>query len=151
MGMGPAGGLEHLAEVPVAAGVRALNTAINGARAVSIDAKAVKAERLAANAAQGAKAEAAAAEKLGDKVAGKQVSFKTSDGTRTRTDIVTKDKGVVEVKSGNAELTKGQQKLSDDINAGREVTPVGQNAKDAGLTPGQPTKMTSCTVDRCTP
>lgn len=85
---------------------------------------------------------------MGDKVAGKQVTFKTSDGTTTRTDIVTKDKGVVEVKSGNAQLSTGQQKLSDDINAGREVTPVGKNAADAGLVPGQPTTMSSCTLER---
>ena len=107
-----------------------------------------KAAQLAKNVVQGAKAEAKVAAKLGDQVAGKQVTFRTSDGTRTRADIVTKDRGVVEVKSGDATLTKGQQKLQDDIRAGRQVTPVGQNARDAGLTPGQPTRMTSCNVEQ---
>ncbi|MGM8229213.1 RHS repeat-associated core domain-containing protein, partial [Cellvibrio sp. ARAG 10.3] len=107
-----------------------------------------RAERLAKNVENGAKAEKAVAQELGDKVAGKQVTFKTNDGTTTRADIVTKNKEVVEVKSGDAKLSSGQQKLHDDINAGREVTPVGQNAKDAGLTPGQPTTMTGCSVDR---
>ena len=107
-----------------------------------------RAEQMAANAAQGAKGEAATAAKLGDRVAGKQVSFKTSDGTRTRTDFVTKDRGVVETKTGNAGLTRGQEKLHGDIKAGREVTPVGQNARDAGLRPGEPTRMRSCSVDR---
>jgi RHS repeat-associated protein len=110
--------------------------------------KAVRATQLAPNAAKGAKAEAKVAKELGDKVAGKQVSFKTSDGTSTRTDIVTKDKGVVEVKSGNAELSKGQEKLKADIDAGRQVTPVGKNAEAAGLPSGQPTTMKSCTVQR---
>ncbi|MEI6459593.1 MAG: RHS repeat-associated core domain-containing protein, partial [Pseudomonadota bacterium] len=145
--LGPMGGMEeHLLEVPIVAGLRA------AAGVASVETKSVRAAQLAKNVEQGAKGEVAAAEKLGDKVAGKQVTFKTSDGTRTRADIVTKDKGVVEVKTGNSPLTKGQQKLQDDIKAGREVTPVGGNAGNAGLTPGQPTKMTSCTVDRiCTP
>lgn len=60
---------------------------------------------------------------------------------------MTKDKGVVEVKSGNAQLSKGQEKLKADIDAGRQVTPVGKNAEAAGLEPGKPTTMTSCTVD----
>ena len=107
-----------------------------------------KAERMSANAAQGRAGNAATEAKLGDKVAGKEVSFKTSDQTRTRTDFVTKDKGVVETKTGNAQLSKGQQKLHEDIKAGRPVTPVGQNAAKAGLEPGKPTTMTSCTVDR---
>jgi len=118
------------------------------ARAEAAAARAARAERMAANAAKGAKGEASTAAKLGDKVAGKQVSFKTSNGTRTRADFVTKDRGVVETKTGNARLRKGQQKLHDDIRAGREVTPVGRNARDAGLEPGKPTRMNGCTVDR---
>lgn len=103
---------------------------------------------IAENAAKGKAGEAATRAQLGDKVAGEQVTFRTSDGTRTRTDFVTTDRGVVETKTGNAKLSTGQAKLKDDIEAGREVTPVGRNAEKAGLPAGQPTKMTSCTVDR---
>lgn len=116
--------------------------------AAAVAARTARIERLQANAVQGAKGEAATAAKLGDKAAGKQVSFKTSDGTRTRADFVTKDKGVVETKTGNAGLTKGQEKLHGDIRAGREVTPVGRNARDAGLEPGKPTRMNGCSIDR---
>ncbi|WP_231382149.1 hypothetical protein, partial [Sphingobium indicum] len=132
----------------VAIGIDILDGPTPDVGAAAVVARSARAERMAANAAQGAKGEAATAAKLGDKVAGKQVSFKTSDGTRTRTDFVTKDKGVVETKTGNATLTKGQEKLHGDIKAGREVTPVGQNARDAGLRPGEPTRMRSCSVDR---
>jgi len=106
------------------------------------------ASNIAENAAQGKKGEEMTRQSLGDKVAGEQVTFKTSDGTRTRTDFVTTDKGVVETKTGNATLSPGQAKLKADIDAGREVTPVGQNAANAGLPPGVPTKMSSCVVDR---
>lgn len=116
--------------------------------AAAVAARTARAERMAQNAAQGRRGEAATAAKLGDKTAGRQVTFKTSDGTRTRADFVTKDKGVVETKTGGAQLRKGQAKLHDDIRAGREVTPVGRNAQDAGLRPGEPTRMKSCSVDR---
>ncbi|MFZ3343067.1 MAG: hypothetical protein WA213_19455 [Terriglobales bacterium] len=136
----------------IGAGFRALSTAFRAAPAVAAETKAVSAAaQLAKNVEQGAKGEAITAAKLGDKVAGRQVTFKTSTGTKARTDFVTKDKGIVETKTGNAELSKGQQQLKSDVDAGREVTPVGQNAADAGLKPGEPTKMTSCTTDRVCP
>jgi RHS repeat-associated protein len=100
------------------------------------------------NAEQGKLGEAATRAKLGDTIAGEQVTFKTSDGTRTRPDFVTKSKEVIETKTGDAKLSSGQEKLKADIDAGRQVTPVGQNAQKAGLTPGQPTTMTCCKVDR---
>lgn len=87
------------------------------------------------------------AAKLGKSVAGSQVTFKTSDGTRTRADFVTNNKDVVETKTGDAKLLAGQEKLKADIDAGREVTPVGGNAEKAGLVPNEPIRMTSCTVD----
>lgn len=105
-------------------------------------------QRLAENAARGKAGEAATRANLGGKVAGEQVSFRTSDGTRARTDFVTTDRGVVETKTGGAQLSPGQAKLKDDIDAGRAVTPVGKNAENAGLPAGQPTVMKSCTVDR---
>jgi RHS repeat-associated protein len=101
------------------------------------------------NVAQGKAGEALTRAKYGDQIAGEQVTIKTSDGTRTRTDFVTKDRGIIETKTGGADLSKGQTKLFDDINAGREVTPVGKNATNAGLESGQPTVLKSCTVDRC--
>ncbi|MBT2143661.1 MULTISPECIES: RHS repeat-associated core domain-containing protein [unclassified Rhodanobacter] len=101
------------------------------------------------NVAQGKAGEALTRAKYGDHIAGEQVTIKTSDGTRTRTDFVTKDRGVIETKTGGADLSKGQAKLFDDINAGREVTPVGKNATDAGLESGKSTVLKSCTIDRC--
>ena len=106
------------------------------------------ATRLQANVAQGKAGEAVTREKQGTKIAGEQVTFKTSDGTRTRTDFVTHDKTVIETKTGDSKLTTGQDKLKADIDAGRAVTPVGDNAAKAGLTPGQPTMMKCCEVDR---
>ena len=43
--------------------------------------------------------------------------LKTSDGTRTRADFVTTDKGVVETKTGGAQLSIGQSKLKADVDA----------------------------------
>lgn len=141
-------GLAVLGGVEVLAGAWTIDTvAVSGAAAEG-SGLGVKSPQILENAAQGARGEAATEAKLGDSVAGKQVTFKTSDGTRTRTDFVTKGKDVVETKTGNAKLSPGQQKLHDDINAGREVTPVGRNAEKAGLQPGQPTKMNSCSIDR---
>jgi hypothetical protein len=107
-----------------------------------------KATTIAENAAKGKVGETATRAKLGDRVAGEQVTFKTNDGTRTRTDFVTKEKEVFETKTGGAKLSDGQVKLKADIDAGRPVTPVGNNATNAGLSSGQPTIMKSCTVDR---
>ena len=103
---------------------------------------------IAENAARGKVGEAITRSKLDGSIAGEQVSFKTSDGTPTRADFVTTDKGVVESKTGNSPLTSGQQKLSDDIKAGRQVTPVGAKAQAAGLKHNEPTTMSSCNVDR---
>ncbi len=130
--------------VPIRALARGAESLAEGSSA----ARGVRAAQIAKNAAQGAEAEGKTAAKLGDKVAGKQVTFKNADGSKTRADFVTKDKGVVETKSGGAQLTKGQQKLHNDINNGKPVTPVGDNAAKAGLTPGQPTRMSGCTIDR---
>lgn len=130
----------------------AIASALPPVRAVSVIRTTVdigrKASTIAQNVEKGKAGEAATRAKLGDKVAGEQVTFKTNDGTRTRADFVTKDGGVVETKTGNAQLSTGQAKLQSDINAGLPVTPVGNNAKNAGLPTGQPTTMTSCTVDR---
>ena len=104
--------------------------------------------QLRENVAQGKAGEEATRAKLGDKVAGEQVTFKTSDGTRTRADFVTKDKSVIETKSGDAKLSPGQTKLKADVDAGRQVTPVGQNAAKAGLPPDQPITTKCCEIDR---
>ncbi|WP_223620517.1 hypothetical protein [Lysobacter sp. ESA13C] len=110
---------------------------------------AIKAARLADNVRQGAKAEQAVAKELGGKVAGQRVTLESSTGKRSVTDIVTNDKGVVEVKSGEAQLSPGKKAVKADIDAGRPVTPRGQNAKNAGLIPGKPTVMKCCDVKRC--
>lgn len=134
------GGPDGAKALGVLSGV--IRVGVQDARVVS------RADRLAANVAKGAEGEAKTAAKLGDRVAGRQVSFRTADGTRTRADFVTRDKGVVETKTGDARLSQGQVKLHEDINKGRQVTPVGRNATNAGLQSGQPTKMTSCQIDR---
>ncbi|MDQ3523545.1 MAG: RHS repeat-associated core domain-containing protein, partial [Chloroflexota bacterium] len=110
---------------------------------------AIKAARLADNVRQGAKAEKAVAKELGGKVAGQRVTLEASTGQRSVADIVTKDKGVVEVKSGNAQLSSGQKAIKADVDAGRSVTPRGQNAEKAGLEPGKPTQMKCYDVKRC--
>jgi RHS repeat-associated protein len=129
------------AMVEIAQGAAVLNKVLSDSRA--------PATTLQKNVAQGKAGEALTRAKYGDKIAGEQVTIKTSDGTRTRTDFVTKDRGVIETKTGGANLSTGQTKLFDDINAGREVTPVGKNATTAGLESGKPTVLKSCTVDRC--
>ena len=101
-----------------------------------------------ANAAQGRLGEAMTSATLGDSVAGSQISFITSTGARTRADFLTNDLGIVETKTGGATLTVGQQQLRADILAGVPVTPVGQNAANAGLAPGQPILLNSYQVDR---
>jgi len=101
----------------------------------------IKAARLADNVKQGAKAEKAEAQELGGRVAGQRVTLEASTGQRSVTDFVTTDKGVVEVKSGDARLSSGQKAVQADIDAGRPVTPRGANAANAGLEPGKPTQM----------
>lgn len=110
---------------------------------------AIKAARLADNVKQGIKAEKAAVKEYGSRVAGQRVTLESSTGKRSVADIVTKDKGVVEVKSGNARLSDGQKAVKADIDAGRPVIPRGANAEKAGLTPNQPTPMKCYDVKRC--
>lgn len=110
---------------------------------------AIKAARLAENVAQGAMAEKTVARELGEQVAGQRVTLEASTGQRSVADIVTKDKGVVEVKSGNAQLSPGQKSVKADIDAGRLVTPRGKNAEKVGLEPGKPTQMKCYDEKRC--
>jgi hypothetical protein len=112
-------------------------------------AKGKAAEQLAQNIAQGARAEEQVVGSLGDQVAGRRVTLEASTGQRSVADIVTKDGGVVEVKSGGAKLSPGQQAVKDDIDAGRPVTPRGANAEKAGLARNQPTPMRCYDVTRC--
>jgi RHS repeat-associated protein len=128
--------------------------ALNPVRTIQNAAKVLsavsKAERIAANAAKGASAEKGVIAKMGDTVAGTRVTLESSTtGRRSVADIVSKDKTVTEVKSGNAQLSQGQKDVKADIDAGREVIPRGQNAQRAGLTPNLPTKMNCYKVDRC--
>jgi hypothetical protein len=124
-------------------GISAAAHAIEGAQKVE------RAAQLVKNIEQGAKAEKAVAQKIGDQVAGKRVTLEASTGQRSVADLVTKDKSVIEVKSGNSPLSKGQKAVKADIDAGRKVTPRGQNAADAGLAPGKPTTMKCFSVERC--
>lgn len=149
--IGRAVGVPGVSAMLSATGLGAVVEAVNVVRIVheAIEDSTPSPTTLQKNVAQGKAGEAATRAKYGDRIAGEQVTFKTSDGARTRIDFVTKDKGVVETKTGNANLSTGQSKLFDDVNAGREVTPVGQNATRAGLESGKPTVLKSCTIDRC--
>lgn len=106
-------------------------------------------EKGAKNAAQGAKAEAKVAAELGSEVAGKRVTLEASTGQRSVADIVTTNRGVVEVKSGGARLSPGQKANRADVEAGRPVTPRGANAEKAGLEADKPTQMKCYDVKRC--
>lgn len=112
--------------------------------------KGLKAAQLAKNVAKGAAGEAKTAAKLGADAAGRRVTLESSTtGRKSVVDFTTKDKGVVETKTGNAQLSPGQTDVKADIDAGRDVIPRGQNAANAGLTPNQPTQMKCFEVDRC--
>lgn len=132
----PQGQLEHAAVAPVVVGLRGL-------------AAEARAATLAKNVVQGAKAEAKVAAELGAEVAGKRVTLEASTGQRSVADIVRTDKGVVEVKSGGARLSPGQNAIKADVEAGRPVTPRGANAEKAGLEVGKPTQMKCYDVKRC--
>ncbi|MBC2653214.1 hypothetical protein [Novosphingobium aerophilum] len=100
------------------------------------------ADRMADVAAKGLRGEAATAARLGTGVTGRRVTLEASNGRRSVVDFTTRNRGVVESKNGpGARLSPGQRAVRDDIRAGRPVIPRGQNAKDAGLQPGVPTKM----------
>lgn len=55
---------------------------------------------------------------------------------------------LVDTKTGNADFSRNQQVVADDVAAGKAVTPVGDKAANAGLVPGQPTLFESCSIDR---
>jgi RHS repeat-associated protein len=113
------------------------------------EARAIRAAQLARNQVNGARAEASTAARLGDSVAARRVTLESSTtGRRSVVDFVTSDRGVVESKHGNAQLSQGQEDVRDDIAGGRPVIPRGDNAAKGGLTPGQPTRMRSCHIDR---
>ncbi|MCC5641175.1 RHS repeat-associated core domain-containing protein [Nostoc sp. CHAB 5844] len=106
-----------------------------------------KTDQIGKNAAQGKRGEEQVEQELDDKIAGKQVTIVTTDDRRTRADIVTKDKDIVEVKTGLSGLTPNQEALKNDIEAGRSVTPVGKRAEEAGLVPGQPTTFSGFSIN----
>ena len=109
-----------------------------------------RADTLAANKLQGAAGEARTAAKLGADASGRRVTLESSTtGKRSVVDFTTKDRGVIETKTGNSPLSPGQKDVKADIDAGRDVIPRGRNAADAGLTPNQPTQMKCFEVDRC--
>ena len=112
-----------------------------------------RARQFQANKAQGRRGEAATRQGLGQKKTGEQVTFESSTGARSRVDFTNRTghpnrQGVTETKTGDARLSSGQRALRDDIQAGRPVTPRGENARKAGLEPGQPTILDSFKVDR---
>lgn len=108
-----------------------------------------KADRLLKNQLQGAFGERARRSQLGDRIRGEQISIKSADGNTTaQFDFVTKDGALDDAKTGGATFSKKQQVIADDVAAGRAVTPVGQNARDAGFKRDEPVKFLSCSASR---
>ena len=103
---------------------------------------------LSRNTTQGILGEGMTRARLGDRIAGEQVTFRTSRGTTARPDFVTSDGVVVETKTGGAGLSSGQRDLFDDIENGVPVEPRGANARNSGLEPGRPVVMRGCEIDR---
>jgi hypothetical protein len=124
--------------------------ALEGARIATTarNAKEIKAIQLEANKAKGKLGEDLIAEKYKSQITGKQVTIYTNDGTRTRVDFVTRDKGIIEVKTGNSKLSPGQKKLHDDVTAGRSVRFGGPTAINSGNKTDVPTRMKWCTIER---
>lgn len=107
-----------------------------------------RAKQLQENRQRGKEGEQKTRDSLGDDIAGEQVTLETKRGDRARVDFVKKDKGVVETKTGDAKLSKGQEKVKEAIDNGEPVIPRGKNAEKAGLPKNEPTIMKNCKVDR---
>lgn len=100
-----------------------------------------------ANAAQGKAGEAITRASLGEKIAGEQVSFKTSDGTRTRADFVTKTEPLWK-RRPETPTSHAAGQAEGGYRCWTQVTPVGRKAASAGLKPGEPTTMQCYKIDR---
>mgnify|MGYP001545809816 CR=1 FL=1 len=83
---------------------------------------------------------------------GYEVTFELPSGGRTRADVVTETEGelkIVESKNGpNAKLTPRQTEAQITVEQGQSLIPRGDNAKAAGLTPGQPVQIKEYQVDK---
>ncbi len=106
------------------------------------------AKQLVKNKIKGKTGEALVKKALAKNLGGEQVSIRNSKGKIARVDFTKKDKSLVEVKTGNAKLSKNQAQLQKDIDNGVEVTPVGKNAAAAGFKPGKPIKIEKMDVER---
>jgi hypothetical protein len=87
-----------------------------------------------------------------DAVVGQQVTLDTSKGTTTRADVTattTSERVIIENKKGSGPMSQGQQDAMDDVANGRPLTPRGENAAAAGMTPGVPIKFTCYIVFTC--
>mgnify|MGYP000586062714 CR=1 FL=1 len=134
-----AGGALGLGKLAVKAGARLVVTSEANQVAKSIS-------NVVANRAKGLAFEGKVAQSIvdaGGTIEGRHVTFVGADGsTRAVFDLVATKNGrltLVECKCGPySGLSKNQKKLIDDINAGRPVTPVGNNADKAGFNSGTP-------------
>ena len=102
---------------------------------------------------QGEASSQAEAEAAGEKVKGKNVTFKLPSGKTTRSDLVTETKTgdlkVREAKKGDtAKMSPGQKEMKNTVDSGGTVEPRGQKAKDAGLEPRKPVKIKEFEEDR---
>jgi hypothetical protein len=77
--------------------------------------------------------------KLGYKVQA-QVTFRTASGQEAVIDFISLDQNGNymgwEVKTGNGQLSEGQEAVYDALARGEDIYPVGENAEAIGLTPG---------------
>jgi RHS repeat-associated protein len=109
------------------------------ANTVAISARLTGIQRNAAIGKMGEMATQENLEKLGYRVQA-QVEFRTASGERAVIDFITLDgndeyKGW-EVKTGNGQLSSGQEAVYDALANGEDIYPVGENAEAIGLTPG---------------
>jgi hypothetical protein len=93
------------------------------------------------------------AEAAGETIKGKQVTLELPSGRRARPDTLTEtDQGNLKAREAKfgptAKLTEGQLELQKVINAGGTVIPRGDNAEQAGLTPGVPVRIQQFEEDR---
>ena len=110
-----------------------------------------KKDQLEQNKAQGKAGEAKVREELGDSNRGEQVTVETLDGDRARLDFVTMKDGkpnLLEVKTWDARLSRGQRAVKGAIDRGEPVIPRGANAEKASLPVGE---KVSCSFEekRC--
>ncbi len=94
----------------------------------------------------------AAAIARGEIIRGREVTFELPSGGRTRADLLTESPSglkIIESKKGPAaQMTKRQTQAQTAVQQGQPLIPRGNNAQDAGLTPGSAVHLNDYQVDK---